>query len=473
MFNPTKHINRLGLFIALASSLMLSGRTAQALDIRNGNNVVIAAGEVIDDDLYISASSFTLDGTVNGDLIVVAQVVTINGTVHGNINALAQVVTINGAVDGSVQAAGQAVLINGAVDKSARVAGGLLRLGPSARIGRDLVAAGASIETKSGSTVGKDLYGAGAEALLQGNVARNLSYAGGNLSLQGRTGGHATLRVGSSGDTAAMQPYLTRSIAGVPPAAVVPSGLTLGSEAMIGGALDYESAQPLPIANQLSKEVHYAALPVRAGEAVTPPQNAGLNWLLNTVRSIIALAAVGALLMWLLPGFVSRVTGRLAERPLASAGWGALMMFVIPAVATFATLAGLSLSVLLTIVTLGNLAGALLLAVLAAGFAALALFVLALSYLTFIVVANWLGQSLLGARAARRGWHPIVVMLCGLVPMEVLASLPIVGWGISLLIMVLGLGALWLHWFGTARVVPTQTRESSPYPREQTVVAHS
>ena len=35
-----------------------------AFESRGGENVVIAAGEVIEDDLYVMAGTFTLDGTI-------------------------------------------------------------------------------------------------------------------------------------------------------------------------------------------------------------------------------------------------------------------------------------------------------------------------------------------------------------------------------------------------------------------------
>jgi len=60
---------------------------ARAFVARTGEDVVIAADEVIEDDLYVSAATFTLDGTVKGDLAVAAQTITINGTVEGDLMA--------------------------------------------------------------------------------------------------------------------------------------------------------------------------------------------------------------------------------------------------------------------------------------------------------------------------------------------------------------------------------------------------
>lgn len=80
---------------------------ALAFDGREGDNVVIDASEVINDDLYVGAENFTLEGTVKGDLVVAGAVITINGTVEGDLIA-----------------AGQAIIINGVIGDDARVAAG-------------------------------------------------------------------------------------------------------------------------------------------------------------------------------------------------------------------------------------------------------------------------------------------------------------------------------------------------------------
>jgi phosphate-selective porin len=108
--------------------------TARAFEARTGEDVVIAAGEVIEDDLYVSAVTFTLDGTVQGDLIVVDQIITINGTVEGDLIA-----------------AGQAIIVNGTVMDDIRISGATFFVGEQASIGDDLFGAGYSLETRSGS----------------------------------------------------------------------------------------------------------------------------------------------------------------------------------------------------------------------------------------------------------------------------------------------------------------------------------
>ena len=66
-----KTITKFFSIFALIAILALAFATpAMAFDGRSGDNVTIEADEVIDDDLYVTAANFTLEGTVNGDLIV-------------------------------------------------------------------------------------------------------------------------------------------------------------------------------------------------------------------------------------------------------------------------------------------------------------------------------------------------------------------------------------------------------------------
>jgi UDP-3-O-[3-hydroxymyristoyl] glucosamine N-acyltransferase len=66
----------------LASLLVLGlSALAYAFDGRGGDRVVIAAGEVVKDDLYVGAQEFILDGTVSGDVVAFGTNVTINGKV--------------------------------------------------------------------------------------------------------------------------------------------------------------------------------------------------------------------------------------------------------------------------------------------------------------------------------------------------------------------------------------------------------
>ena len=85
-----KTVTKFFSIISLLAILTLAFATpAMAFDGRSGNNITIEADEVIEDDLYVSAENFTLEGIVKGDLIVGGSNITINGplTAQSNITA--------------------------------------------------------------------------------------------------------------------------------------------------------------------------------------------------------------------------------------------------------------------------------------------------------------------------------------------------------------------------------------------------
>ncbi|NOH03260.1 MAG: hypothetical protein HND47_15515 [Chloroflexi bacterium] len=102
----------LAVFSIFALLALTIATPALAFEGREGDVVVIEADEVIDDDLYVSANEFTLEGTVKGDLFVAGNVITINGTVEGDLFA-----------------GGNSVIINGTVMDDVRIGGAALKLG--------------------------------------------------------------------------------------------------------------------------------------------------------------------------------------------------------------------------------------------------------------------------------------------------------------------------------------------------------
>ena len=86
--------------VLLTLMTMVFASPAQAFDGRSGEKIVIEPGEIIDDDLYVTANEFTFEGTVKGDLVVFGTTILVNGTVEGDLIAAGQSVVINGAAAG-------------------------------------------------------------------------------------------------------------------------------------------------------------------------------------------------------------------------------------------------------------------------------------------------------------------------------------------------------------------------------------
>ena len=159
--------------------------SARAFDARSGDQITIEADQVIDDDLYVAGQAVTIDGTVHGDVIAAGQIINFNGT-----------------VDGSFIAAGQTVIVNGTIRDTARIAAQALQFGNDARVGRDLMSAGYSLELRPSSMVGRDLAFGGYQALLAGDIGRNVRGDMRNLALRGAVGGDVNVAVGTGDEGA-------------------------------------------------------------------------------------------------------------------------------------------------------------------------------------------------------------------------------------------------------------------------------
>ena len=420
----------LTLFVLLACLSLSLASPARAFDGRDGDRVVIAADEVVKDDLYVSSREFILDGTVDGDVVAVGQIITINGTVNGDLTGAAQTVVINGTVTDDV-----------------RVAGSVLFLGENAAVGGDIIAAGYSLEARPGSTVGQDVVFAGGQTRLSASITRNLRVATGGLELRGEVGGDVRAEVGEPG-RAPMGPtpgmFMPPSSVPIP---VVQPGLTIDPGAKIHGDLEYTSSSALNFpagviagtVTRMEPVVNPDAAPVKP----TPAQSS-MKWALDLLRRMVTLILLGLFVLWLFPRFLKAVTDKLGTGPARSLGWGVIAyagFFVALMSIGLVTVVG---GVIFGFLTLRGLSSAIVWVGLLALFGLIVLFALATAFLAKIVVGMYGGKWIIGrlnpALAANDIW-PLVI---GTAIVALLVALPFVGWLVNLLVVFLGLGALWL-----------------------------
>ena len=418
----------LALFSLIALLTVAIATPVMAFDGRGGDVVVIEADEVIEDDLYVGAESFTLEGTVKGDLYVAGSTIVINGTVEGDLVA-----------------AGQSVVINGAVTDDARIAGAGLQLGKDATIGDDLIAAGASLETRAGSVVEGELVYGGGQALLAGNVTGDVMVGSGALELVGEFGGDITAEVGEKTE-GGPSPSMYMSNTGISVPNVQP-GLTIDEDAKIKGDLTYTQTVDVDIPGGVVGGEVTRNEPVVDKRVVVTPPTAGelaVTWVLDLFRSIVTLILFGLLLAWLAPSFIKTLTDKVQAQPAASLGWGVVAyaaFFFALLVLLVAMIVG---AVVFGFITLGGVSGTIVWVGLLLMFAGILGFVLVTAFLTKIVVA-WLGGKwILGRFNPSLAEHKFWPLVLGAVIIALLIKLPIIGWLIGLVVMFLGLGALWL-----------------------------
>ena len=413
---------------ALVAILTLSFATpAYAFEDRTGEKIVIKADEVIDDDLYVAANEFVLDGTIKGDLIVVGSKITINGTVEGD-----------------VLGAAQAIVINGTVKDDVRIAGAILQVGDKASIGGDLVAAGAGLETQKGSKVDGELVVAGGQALLAGDVAKDVLAGAGSLELAGNFGGNVEANVGdveanSGGPSPSM--FMPQTGVAMP---VVPPGLTIPDSAKIAGNLKYTSTREIQIpSGPVAGKVTFNKAIVETVATPTPAQSA-IKWTLDLLRSMVTLILLGLLIGWLAPTFLKSLMDKVQNTPWPSLGWGvvgyAVFFVALLAVVIVMIIGGVVFGAL----TLGSLSGTIVWIGILALFALILAFVLFTAFVAKITI-GWLGGKMILARIKPElAEHKIWPLVVGMIIIAILIALPLVGWLFNLVIVLFGLGALWL-----------------------------
>ncbi len=424
-----KPINKVfSVFILFALLTMSVTSSALAFDGRSGENVVIEADEVIEDDVYVGATTFTLDGTIKGDLIVSGESIVINGKVEGDVFAM-----------------GQSIVINGTVTDDVRIAGAGLQLGENASIGGDVLGASASMEAKKGSVVEGDFLYGGAQALLSGDVTGNAMFGAGALELRGTIGGDVTAEVGSAEDAGAPpSSYMWQTGISVP--SVAP-GFTIDEKAKIGGNLVYTQTKDIKIpADAVSGKVTRKEPVADVSAQYTPPTTAekAATWSLDLLRSIVTLILFGLLLAWLAPQFTKSVMEKVSSNPAGSLGWGvvsyAAFFFTLLVIFTAMIVGGVVFGVL----TLGGVSGTIVWLGILSIFALIIGFVLVTAFFTKIIVA-WLGGKwIMGRINPALAEHKVWPLLVGVVIVALAVALPFVGWIFGLVVMFLGLGALWL-----------------------------
>ncbi|MBI5823011.1 MAG: polymer-forming cytoskeletal protein [Chloroflexi bacterium] len=424
-----KPINKfLSVFSLLALLSMTITSSALAFDGRGGETVVIEADEVIEDDVYVGATNFTLEGAIKGDLIVSAETIVINGTVEGDLLAM-----------------GQSVVINGTVTDDVRIAGAALQLGEKASIGGDLLGGGASLEAKKGSVVNGDLVFGSAQALIAGEVGGDAMFGAGAVELRGQVGGNVTAEVGSAEDAGPPpSTYMWQTGIAVPN---VQPGFTIDKNAKIKGNLDYTQSADIQIPDGAVLGKITRKEPVADVNVLYTPPTAGekaASWFLDLLRSIVTLFLFGWLLGWLAPKFMQSVMDKLQATPAASLGWGviayAAFFFSLLVIITAMIIGGVVFGML----TLGGVSGAIVWIGILSIFALIVGFVLVTAFLTKIVVA-WLGGKwIIGRFNPALADHKFWPLLIGVTVIALLTALPFAGWILGLAVMFLGLGALWI-----------------------------
>lgn len=328
------------------------------------------------------------DETHRGDLAVDAQQVVIEGVVDGDLFVFAEQVQIKGRVTGDVFSFAVKTDISGSVDGNIR------------SLTQNLTITGAV--AKSVTTISQ-------RVLLEesGKVGTNMLLLASNVDVKGKV----AREVNGLVDALRISGQVDEGIS-----LLKSRTLRLDAPAVIGGDLTYSSPERAVIGSGVVLKGSETHAPLGDDPAASP-----LSFLTMVFLGLTSFLC--ALLVWLgvrflFPAGLYSIHRQFAQRRVKIFVWGAALLLGVPL---------LAIILLVTVVGI-PIAVALLLAYLALGWAAK------------VFVGSWLGLQI----AQRMKWTlpPLLAELIGVVLLQCLLFIPVVGWLFALPVWMASLGAM-------------------------------
>jgi len=329
---------------------------------------------------------------IDGDYIAAGETVEISGVVKGDVYVLGGQVLVSGVVEGDLLVLGGTVSISGRVDQNVRVAGWQVIL--SGEVGRNVTVGAMNVEvTKRADLQGSMVAGA-ANIILNSPIQKSTRIAGRNLTVTNVLAGDLeaaveNIRLAPGAEIKGDFTYWSNRTA------------SIGENVVIEGEITKKAAQgPGAYVEKVTKPIT---------ELVGP-----LLWIASFLSSLV----IGAFLVKLFPDFARKTVLTLRTRRWRSLTSGVTTLLIIPIIfgILIITIVGIPLGFVLLM---------------------LSSFIL---YVARIFVMLWIGMLI--SEKLNKNISDLGAFAIGLVVYSILVQLPIVGWFISFLAVLFGLGAL-------------------------------
>jgi len=374
----------------------------------------IPTGSVEENDAIVAGQEVVIDGDVEGDLLILAIDATINGNVFGSVISTAENVNVNGAISGSLYTVGRG-----------------LTLGNDSSVGRNVYFLVLRLVTAPDSIIQRDLVGVSLSAKIGGAVGRDFKAVIGLLELLGQIAGSDADAIEESDESSA-----------VPARASDNDNLWVSLKDLssriamraVGGA----AYQPFwPFVSYSSGDYQKSM----------PKQNGFQMWARITLEEFVLLFLTGMFMVWRYSNQLSDWSDMVKAKPLKAAGFGFIGIVVAVNVAI------LSIITVLLILTVGFGLGFASLWKLAFVFWGLAFSAVGLASTSFylfvcygskLIVAYMLSRLAVGLISEGVLRYRYLIMFFGLLIYVLLQSLPYVGSFLNILVILVGLGSVWL-----------------------------
>ncbi len=328
------------------------------------------------------------------NLYVGGNMVSIDADVEKSLYVGGNIITINGDVENNICAGGSTVIIRGKVGDSVHVGGGSIVI--EGQIEEDLFVGGGNITITKSASIGGDLIIGGGNVNIEAPVTGDILVGGGNVTINSKVGGNVEAKVDE---------------------------LTLGSQAQIMGDLKYAAG----------KEVDIKEGATVIGEVDFEKRLSSKPWTMDPKLLIgfVTLGFLVKLLMMIVVGLVliylfRNITQQIIRESLSNfwsnlgRGFAALILTPVACVVLLITVIGIGL-VGLIVPTYA--------------------FMLVLSAsLAGIAFGSWLIKIVKKRTEYRINWQAVVV---GIIGLKIVALIPLVGWLVGFVFMLISLGTLY------------------------------
>lgn len=403
--------------LLLTAVFLAQAPRAYAGEFRGGDTVTIAAGETINDDLYITGNIIDVQGTVNGDLIATGAQIIVNGVVTGDVLGSAQTLTISGTVEDDV-----------------RFAGILLEIADGARVGGDVLNAGYAFDLDPEGQIGGDLLVFGGQAVVDGVVGGDTTLNVGGAEVNGQIGGNASFTVAEPTGAPAFSPFMFMPNAPAVPA--VNPGLIVGDAARVDGAVNVTA----PTENSLlAVPGDFDADVSLTGATQAEPRNPLLDFVSDFLGRWLVLLIAAPLAFWLVGRLLRRSALFVQEEPLPSFAWGTLIYFVLPLILLAIAVAAGLIYALLGAIGLGGVGATLFFTTLLVLAAVFLLYIVVLVIVSKLVAGKAIGDFIFRSQAEPNRWLSIAL---GTGIIALLIAVPYLGALLNWIITVAGVGGL-------------------------------
>lgn len=337
-----------------------------------------------------------VDQQITDDFYAAGQTVEIANDVRGDAFIGAGKIGIAAGVSQDLMLGGDEILIDGEVGDDVRAAGRLINV--NSTIKDDVMLAGQTVTFTPNSFVGGDLYLVAMFVDLEGEVNGDVRGAGRTVFINGPINGNLTL------------------------ASV--EKLRFGPEAKVNGSLWYRSSLRADIPEGVvSGEVTYMPRPVQKVERRAPGVLAGFS-----VFSLLATLVFGFVLLLASRFFILNTAGHAYESTLQSIGIGFLILIVTP---------------ILFIILLATVIGIPL------AFILIASWLIAL-YVAKVTAAFLIGFKILRVSPKSTFGRVFLSFAIGALVFALIGLVPVVGWLINFIFVLIALGALTMNYVGLA-----------------------